>query len=328
MMTAPRRFAFALWMVCASALGSPTPCLANTVVTLHQDAELQGGTVRLSDLFVGVPPIIDRDIAQAPPPGQQATYDAQVLSKLAGNYRLDWQAENITDHVTLTSAATRIVTDDIRAALVRKAKDAGVHGEIEVQFDGHAPELILPPTQRPDFSLANFDYDPVSKRFRCEVATALSRNALPISGHFAVKRRVPVLAHHMEAGTVVANNDVDWIDVSEERLVGNVITDSDQLVGHELRRPVNDGDIVHVSDVIPPRLVTRGTIVTMKIETPMMVITSQGRSLQDGAMGDTVRVVNTQSNRTIEGTVTGQGTVTIQTAQHLAMATTPAEAAR
>lgn len=318
MIARSRRFAFTLWVLLASIAGSPTPCFANTVVTLHQDAELQRATVRLSDLFVGVPALIDRDIAQAPPPGQQATYDANVLGKLAGNYRLDWQPENAADHVTLTSAATRILTDDIRAALIRKVKDVGVRGEIDVQFDSHAPEMVLPSNQSADFNLANFDYDPVSKRFRCEVIA--QRNSLPISGHFAVKRHVPVLAHRLEVGTVIASNDIDWIDVPEERLAGNAITEGDQLVGREIRHAVGEGDVIRTNDVSAPRLVTRGTLVTMKIQTPVMVITTQGRSLQDGALGDVIRVINTQSNRTIEGTVTAQGTVTIQTAQHLAMA--------
>ena len=73
-------------------------------------------------------------------------------------------------------------------------------------------------------------------------------------------------------------------------------------------------------DVSAPRLVTRGSLVTIKVETPYMMVTAQGRALQDGAMGDTVRVTNTQSNRTIEGIVASAGVVRIQTAQKMAAA--------
>ena len=74
---------------------------------------------------------------------------------------------------------------------------------------------------------------------------------------------------------------------------------------------------VRERDVIPPRLVVRGTLVTMKIETPFMTVTAQGRALQDGKLGDVVRVINTQSNRTIEGTVEAAGVVRMPTAQKL-----------
>ena len=56
----------------------------------------------------------------------------------------------------------------------------------------------------------------------------------------------------------------------------------------------------------------------MKIETPFMVVTAQGRALQDGKLGDVVRVNNTQSNRMIEGLVTGGGIVVIQSGQRAA----------
>ena len=69
-----------------------------------------------------------------------------------------------------------------------------------------------------------------------------------------------------------------------------------------------------------PRLVTRGSIVTMKIETPSLTVTAQGRALQDGKLGDTVRVTNTQSNRMIEGTVESDGTVKVATVRKVALA--------
>ena len=321
-MTPSPRFFLALWFVAASCVGSPEPCAADTTVALHGDSEVHGATVRLSDLFSGVPSIIDRDIAQAPLPGKTAVYDAPLLEKLAEKYRLDWHPVTSGDHVTLTMAATRITTDDVRAAVIHKIEDSGVHGDIDANFDNHAMEIDLPGDQHPDFTLNNFDFDPVSKRFRCEVVAGLGAAAIsvPITGRANIKRHVPVLAHRLESGTVIAMTDIDWATVPDDRVSSNVVTSADQLIGHELRHNVADGDVVHTNDVMPPRLVTRGALVTLKIETPVMQLTAQGRSLQDGAEGDVVRVNNTQSSRMVEGTVTGPGEVTIHTGQKLALA--------
>lgn len=59
---------------------------------------------------------------------------------------------------------------------------------------------------------------------------------------------------------------------------------------------------------------------TMKIETPFILITAQGKAQQDGAEGETVRVINTQSNRMVEGVVVAPGVVEIRTAQKIALA--------
>ncbi len=317
-----RRITFALWFIAASCMGSSEPCVADTIVALHGDSEVRGSTVRLSDLFSGVPAPIDRDIAQAPLPGKTAVYDAHVLEKLADKYRLDWHATSLTDHVTLTTNSTRITSDDVRAAIARKIAETGVHGDIEANLDNHALEINLPGDQRGDFAFSNFDYDNVSKRFRCEVVAGRGSAAIsvPVSGRVIVKRQVPTLAHRMESGSVIVLTDIDFITVTDDRVTSNVVTSADQLIGHEVRHALAEGDVIHANDIIPARLVTRGALVTLKIETPYMQLTAQGRSLQDGAEGDVVRVNNIQSNRMVEGTVTGPGVVSIHTGQKIALA--------
>ncbi|HBM90920.1 MAG TPA: hypothetical protein DD400_03465, partial [Rhodospirillaceae bacterium] len=52
-------------------------------------------------------------------------------------------------------------------------------------------------------------------------------------------------------------------------------------------------------------------LVTLKIETPYLLVTTQGRALQDAALGEVVRVTNTQSDRVIEGVVIRSGVVRV-----------------
>jgi flagellar basal body P-ring formation protein FlgA len=208
----------------------------------------------------------------------------------------------------------------IRRAVVEKIKDGGAKGDIDVGFDNKAIEINLPADQSANFTLNNFDYDALTKRFRAELMTETGQTPLqvPLAGRVLIKFRVPVLARRLEGGTVIGAADLDWMSISDERVGEAVVTDADQLIGHELRRTTADGEILHVSDIIPPRLVTRGSIVTLKIESPFMTLTAQGKCLQDGTRGETVRVINTQSNRTIEGIVQATGVVLVPIAQKLA----------
>lgn len=291
-------------------------------MSLRGDAEVTHMAVRLSDLFAGVPAQIDRDIAQAPVPGKPAVYDAKLLKKLADKYRLDWTPVSFNDHVTLSTAATHITTEMLREAVTRKAKENGVRGEIDVSFDNRSTELYLPTDQGADIALNNFDYDAVSKRFRAEVAavSAPSQPLVSLTGRIALRYRVPVLAHRLDSGTVIGASDIDWIDVAEERVNDSIITEDKQLIGRELRHATLEGELLRTNDVLPPRLVTRGSMVTMRIENSFMSITAQGRALQDGAVGETVRVMNLQSNRVIEGQVDSSGAVVVVTTRKLALA--------
>ena len=52
-------------------------------------------------------------------------------------------------------------------------------------------------------------------------------------------------------------------------------------------------------------------MVTLHYEVPGVVITMRGKALESGSEGDTVSVLNEQSKRTLQGTVTSAGHVTM-----------------
>lgn len=53
--------------------------------------------------------------------------------------------------------------------------------------------------------------------------------------------------------------------------------------------------------------VRRGEVLTLVYVAPGMQLTTRARALGDAGVGDAIRVVNLQSNRTVEATVTGAG---------------------
>lgn len=327
-MSRTARLFFAFWVILAGSAGSPEPCRADAPITLRDTIEVHSMIVRLSDVFTGIPADIDQPIAQAPQPGKQVTYDVTVLNRLADKFNLDWKPKSIADHIVVTAACARITTDMLREAVAAKVKEmrsangSKVHGGVDVVFDNHTLEIDLPSDHIPDYAFNNFQYDPQSKRFSGDLVAQVPGGpySFPLTGRLTLKRAIPVLARRLEAGTIVSEADLDQIEIPEDRVNEGVISDARDLVGHELRRDTDSGEILHDHDIIPPRCVTRGGIVVLKIQTPFMLLTAQGKAMQDGAEGDVVRVTNTQSNRVVEGIVEGPGVVRIQSAQKIAEA--------
>ena len=54
-------------------------------------------------------------------------------------------------------------------------------------------------------------------------------------------------------------------------------------------------------------VVRRGDSVTLEFAAPGIAVTMRARALEDGAVGERVRFLNTSSNRTVEAVVTGPG---------------------
>ncbi len=314
--------AFSGLLVCLFLLGA-FPARADEslkAVALRPPAEVGRAAIRLSDVFANVPEGIDGDIAAAPAPGKSVTYNARILGGLAEKYRLDWRPQSLADKIVLTRASQRITQDMIRDAIVEKLKEKNINGKAEIQFDNRHLGVNLPMESSPEFELSNFDIDPAGKRFRTDLVAMAGASpvVLAVTGRITLYRDIPVLARRLPSGTAVSEADVTWTAFPEDRLAPDAVVDSSQMVGRALRRDTAEGTPLHSRDLMEPRLVARGKLVILKIQNPHLLITAQGRALQDGGIGDTVTVTNTQSNRVVSGVVESPGVVRIQTAQKVA----------
>jgi flagella basal body P-ring formation protein FlgA len=82
----------------------------------------------------------------------------------------------------------------------------------------------------------------------------------------------------------------------------------------QARRQLRAGQALRVADLSKPDLVTRDQNVTLIYETAGLYLTGRGKALESGTEGDVVNVMNLQSKRTVSGTVTGRGQVSIAVA--------------
>jgi len=97
----------------------------------------------------------------------------------------------------------------------------------------------------------------------------------------------------------------------EETVRREVLLELDRVVGQSARRPLRAGEVLRDNDLRAPLLVNRNGLVTIVLRAGGMSLSAQGRALDDGARGDTVRVLNVQSKRTIEAQVIGPDAVAV-----------------
>ncbi|MBI1273659.1 MAG: flagellar basal body P-ring formation protein FlgA [Alphaproteobacteria bacterium] len=301
-------------------------------VMLKPASEIDREEIMLGDVFANLPEGIDRPLARAPLPGKKVVYDVTILSRLSAAYRLGWRPQTLTEQAVLSRAANTVSNEMILAAVHDALADQGLEGDIEVQLDNRSLAFDLPTSVAPDFTVSNMNYDPASNRFNADGAVAPGSSYLQhvtLTGRAVTRVAVPVLARALGAGEVIGKDDIAWIKVPGDRSTDYVRTAAD-LIGKEMRRGMADNLPLRARDVTPERMVRRGALVTMKVKTAMMLLTTQGRAMEDGAQGDVIRVVNTQSKRVVEATVEAPGLVSVASAaatarKVLAAATTEIE---
>lgn len=120
---------------------------------------------------------------------------------------------------------------------------------------------------------------------------------------------VAVLVHPVARGEIVGRDDVS-AEPRAPAAVGLALSPK-AAIGQEAVRDLPAGIVLARSDLIAPRLVKRGTPVTLWVRKPGLLISTEGRALASGAVGDSVRVFSIATNRTLDGTVEGPAAVRI-----------------
>jgi len=118
---------------------------------------------------------------------------------------------------------------------------------------------------------------------------------------------VAVLSRVVERGERVAASDF----AVERRPPGQVqqALTAQEADGMEATRRLAAGAVVRRGDLAAPQVVHRGDAVTITLRNGGLSITSAGRALSGGGVGEPVRVVSLITNRTLDAVIEGAGHV-------------------
>lgn len=123
--------------------------------------------------------------------------------------------------------------------------------------------------------------------------------ASPIAAESLTTTRV------IRAQTVLTQADVAVIAAS----VPGALIDAADVVGLEARVTLYPGRPLRRGDIGPPALVERNQIITLVYSVGGLGITTEGRVLDRGGVGDSVSVMNLSSRKTVVGQLREDGSV-------------------
>jgi flagella basal body P-ring formation protein FlgA len=298
---------FAVLMV-ASSLGPSRAATLRPTVTV--DSEV----VKLGDIFIGAGKGADVAIAAAPAPGRSEVYTAVRLRAIAENAGLRWIPTSRYDKVTIERSGRAIPTADVEAALQKALVAAGAPSGRHIALSRPDIDLYSAPDATVPFRVVDARYEETSGHFGAviEVPTgAKSVDRVQVAGTLYEVTSVPVLARVMQRGEIIRDSDIDMIEMQQSAVPRNAVLDKNRIIGQTPRRLTRAGVALSPGDLQAPVVVTKGSLVTLLLRTDRMLITAQGKALDDGAAGETIRVLNTRSKATIEGKVVGAGQVTV-----------------
>jgi flagella basal body P-ring formation protein FlgA len=216
----------------------------------------------------------------------------------------------------LSSAASASTLDDnLQSALRGAYALPGAELTLTVQLDAPVPPELQPFAD--NARLANLMLDKTSGRF--SVVALLPGGApaaqLPLSGQATAMAEVPVLRDMVTRGQLVNQELVDYVLVPANRLAGGFVLDVADLVGQAARRTLHPGRPIRSADLMPPIVLPKNKLVSMVYEVGALRLTARGRTLTDGGAGAVIKVLNIDSNRTVDALVVDDNTVAVVRSQ-------------
>lgn len=286
---------------------------AAKAISLQTEVTVKGGLVRLGDIFRNTGSKAKIAIAYAPAPGRQAVLDASWLSETADRHGLDWRPQSHLDQVVVHRASIPLSRDAVIKKLSQMVRRQGRKSDFRVELSYRIQNIHLPVGSGGSFVIRNLRIDRRSGRFS-GLLTAPGANPpvrLNLYGRIQNIVAVPVLTRRIRKGAVIRDADVEIRKIVGSGVPQYALLERSEIVGMAARYTLRPGVTIRKSDVRQPILVNRGDLVTMEIRTPYILITARGRALDSGARGDTIRLRNTQSKKTLEAKIVGPGRVTV-----------------
>ena len=315
----------ALGLLLAAPLGSvnakdAAPAPEINFITLNNHIVIQDGVIRLGDVFQNAGKYADRVVAYSPRPGTRSVYDARWLKRVAKAFKLDWRPGSAAERIIVERESQIVNKSEVEELLYERLIAEGADPNARVQLSNRSFRLDLPVGEEYLLGIEQMNYDESNGRFSAILIWGTGKDERRrVSGRMERMNEVPVLSARLMKGDIIAEHDLDWVSMPQSRLARNAIIDPKRIIGMAAKRAIAPGKPISSNDIRRPLAVAKGDLVTMVLSTPAMRLTVQGKALQAGSKGDTIRITNTQTRTVVEATITGAGEARVDAPLSVAM---------
>jgi len=296
--------------------------VANNTVILRDSVRVNNKVINIGDLFINSGAKSNIAIAYAPAPGKRATFDANWLYRITKSHQINWRPMSRDQRIVVERESTIITQNQIAEELLVALSDRGINGNLEIEFSNRALRLFVAGNEVPSIGIDGLNYNPQSRRFIAMIYAPednIDAKRFRVTGRLHITHEIPVPKRRIMSGEIIKKEDLKWIKVRSRRLQTDIIVHQDDLIGKSPRRGLREGSPVRLTAVRRPVLVPKGSLVTITLSLPKMMLTARGKAVEGGSKGDIIQIKNIQSKIILEAEVISSGRVAVRPTTLIAM---------
>lgn len=178
-----------------------------------------------------------------------------------------------------------------------------------VPAEAHVSLTLGVPFAGPVDAVRDIALDPRTGLFQARIVSG--GRTIDLGGRADIEVEMPVPVRRIRPGDIIEAADLTTIRLPLDRAGAAFVASADALIGQSPRRQMPAGRLIQVGAVGAPIVVQRNRPVTLVYEDGALLLAARGRALQEGGVGDLVRVMNVSSSTVVTGMVTGAETVSV-----------------
>ncbi|GAB4238448.1 MAG: flagellar basal body P-ring formation chaperone FlgA [Methyloligellaceae bacterium] len=292
-------------------------------VKLRESIKVYSDVVTLGDIFENAGHAASAPVFRSPDLGTQGVVAARRIAEAARRHGLYWKNPGNVLKVKIERPSRLVTLKEIEKAVALQAmSEFGLTStaDIEVRLSRMTRQFHVDPRIGEELGVKRFSLRPDNGAFEAVVGFSDPNFPAPekrIIGQVFETMEVPVPAHPIQRGQTIHKGDMKVMRMARRRVPAGIVMDISEAVGMAARRNLRVDTPIRRSDLEPPKLVFRNTLVTAIFRKPNMALKTQARVLDDGAAGQTVTLENTRSKRRVQGVVIGPGLVAVESNNHV-----------
>ncbi|KHO66183.1 flagellar basal body P-ring formation chaperone FlgA [Pseudomonas flexibilis] len=214
-------------------------------------------------------------------------------------------AQTLPEH--LIGATEAFLEEQVANYLQR----ASIGGRYEIQVNRLDSRLRMPACDQPLVASLESPAQPVGRvtvRVGCQGSSTWS---LFVPAQVRLFRQVVVAQRPLARGAILEAQDIDWRERDVGTLTQGYLTEPEQALGSKLTRPVSIDQVLTPNHLERAPVVRKGDHVVISAGGAALSVRMPGEALQEGAIGEQVRVRNLSSQRIIKARISGPGQVVV-----------------
>lgn len=285
-------------------------------LSLKDPVIVTGKYITLGDILEG--PINYSDstfVMRAPNPGQKLSLSTEMIQQIINKHNLP-SLSNLHD-IVIYRKSTSLDAHKIEKMICEALKISNPQNEWKVILDQPNIKIEIPIENQSEPCLERIELNSSQDRFEALLVTYdddCQPSNTKIVGRLIKIISVPVLNKNIIPGNIIRAENIDYRKVRKDQLANNIIINQEHLIDMTPKSHVlKEGEFVRSSDLTIPKIIQKGTEVSLILRTKNMVLIQRKvQALEGGAIGDNIKVCNMSSKKILIGKIKDANTVEVE----------------